>query len=775
MVRRLQISICGAVQGVGFRPFVFRIANELHLAGYIQNTSSGIHIDAEGESDSLESFLLRIKTESPHLATISKIECLDSDPAGYSTFIIRQSLTGKNASALILPDVALCRDCLEEMFDKNNRRYLYPFINCTNCGPRFSIIYSLPYDRKNTSMRDFHMCEECRSEYEDPSDRRFHAQPIACPECGPHVELWDGKGRTIASYHESVLAAVRLLRQGKIIAVKGLGGFQLITDACNDEVINRLRERKHRPRKPFAVMFPDIESIREVCLVSRLEEKELLSVESPILLLRKRDNALQGQTRGKRYFSRPDVSIFIAPDNPYLGIMLPYTPLHHLLMKETGNPLLVTSGNITDEPMCIDEYEALERLNGIADYFLIHNRPILRYVDDSVVRVISDGIMMLRCARGYSPLPLKLTGPRANKTILAAGGQLKNSITINVNDNVLMSQYIGDLMSTQAMESFQSVIRDFEKFYSLRPELVACDLHPDYLSTKYAGSNKDLFMVQHHIAHIASCRADNQIEGRALGISWDGTGYGSDGTIWGGEFFLTDGVRYDHFAQLRKFPLPGGETAVRDPRRSALGVVYEIYGKELWKKQMKLLSYFSEREIGVLKKMLEGNINCIKTSSMGRLFDAAAALTGTSIISTYEGEAASMLEFAADQDEQGFYGYKVEIKDKLNTVDWGMLFEEMLSESSNNISASVIAAKFHNTLVEIINAVAELSGENKIILTGGCFQNIFLLEKAIKRLQANGYTVYRHKRVPPNDGGLSLGQIDYAIKQIQNIKLRRYK
>jgi hydrogenase maturation protein HypF len=620
MKKRLQIIIHGAVQGVGFRPFIFNLAHRMNLHGYVQNNNSGVFIEVEGEAKELSSFLNFIQTEKPPNALIEGMFTEYHNARGFNGFEIKKSPHEDNApSALILPDVAICKDCLKELFDENNRRYLYPFINCTNCGPRFSIIEALPYDRKNTSMKIFPMCPDCRSEYENPYDRRFHAQPNACSRCGPHVELWNNAGKVVLLNTEAIAETSELIKKGKIVALKGLGGFQLIADACNDNVISILRKRKKRDEKPFAIMFPGIEAVRDICLLSSIEENLLLSKESPIVLLRKK--------QGINDRVNP-VSGLVAPGNPYLGVMLPYTPLHHLLLRYTGMPLVATSGNLSEEPMCTDEYEALETLKDIADCFLIHNRPVLRFVDDSVVRVVQGQVMILRRARGYAPLPVILKTSAPHKTVIAVGGQMKNTVAINVGSCCIISQHIGDLANAKAMEGFYKAVGDFQDVYGLKPELTACDLHPDYLSTRYAvNKSAKLIFVQHHMAHIASCMAENNIKGTVLGVAWDGTGYGQDKTVWGGEFFLTNGTDFKHFAQMRKFYLPEAERAALDARRSAIGVLFEIFGPELWEMELKLFRKFSENELEIFSAMLEKKLNCILTSSMGRLFDAASAIT----------------------------------------------------------------------------------------------------------------------------------------------------
>ncbi len=571
LIRRMHIALRGAVQGVGFRPFVFRLASDMKLPGWVLNSPEGVFIEVEGAKDDLDSFLLRLQEEKPPPSFIQSLEFSFLDPAHFNSFEIRSSQLSGAATALVMPDIATCPKCLSEVLDPGDRRYRYPFTNCTHCGPRFTIIDSLPYDRTNTSMKKFEMCPDCRSEYENPNDRRFHAQPNACPVCGPLLEAWDGSGKILSRCNDALLEAVEAIRQGKIVAIKGLGGFHLVADARNDYAVDALRKRKHREAKPFALMYPSIARIKEDCDVAPMELRLLSSSESPIVLLKR--------IRGR---SPQTVSPAVAPNNPYLGVMLPYTPLHHLLMREVGSPIVATSGNLSDEPICIDEREALVRLSGIADLFLVHNRPIVRHVDDSIVRVILGRELVLRRARGYAPLPLRCKGLVSD--ILAVGGHLKNTIAMAVGDNVFVSQHIGDLENSEALEAFQNVIHSFRRLYKIDPVRVVSDLHPDYLSTKFARNyGIPLISIQHHYAHVASCMAENELDGRVLGVSWDGTGYGLDGTIWGGEFLLTDERSFTRIASFRKFRLPGGAAAIKEPRRTALGALYEILGPGVFK------------------------------------------------------------------------------------------------------------------------------------------------------------------------------------------------
>jgi hydrogenase maturation protein HypF len=838
---RLKLVVRGAVQGVGFRPFVFRLATGLQLAGRVNNSPQGVFIEVEGPRATLEKFLLRLEVEKPPRSFIQSLEASWLDAVGFKEFEIRESEAGGDKTALVLPDIATCPDCLREIFDPKNRRYRYPFTNCTNCGPRFSIIESLPYDRVNTSMKSFTMCPQCRAEYDDPRDRRFHAQPNACHVCGPHLELWKSRAGVppapdrrdacptlrLPRDYDALHAAAGAICEGKIVAVKGLGGFHLLVDARNDKAVRLLRKRKHREEKPFALMFPSLGGIKAECEVSLLEERLLRSPESPIILLKKIVNP------------KSQIVNAVAPGNPNLGAMLPYTPLHHLLMAELGFPVVATSGNLSDEPICTDEHEAMERLGGIADVFLVHNRPIVRHVDDSIVRVMLERELVLRRARGFAPLPTHLRSAdcglrlvaredsRLTKipkpelrtpnsdVILAVGAHLKNTVALLIRNQVFISQHIGDLETEQAHAAFRRVIADFEKLYEAKPQIVAADLHPDYLSTRFAReivaqasspaggagcpqpavgamgtSHPTKYVgVQHHIAHVLSCMAENEITPPVLGVSWDGTGYGLDGTVWGGEFFLVAGKSIERIAHLRPFRLPGGEKAVKEPRRTALGLLYEISGDKVFKqKKLAPMAAFSAAEIGALKTMLAKKLNSPPTSSMGRLFDAVASLVNLRQHIRFEGQAAMELEFALEgikTDE----AYELRIADcrlrnaargdtrptktpnsELRTpnsgivLDWSSMIEAILADVKAGVSAGLISAKFHNALVEGIVAVAKRVGQNRVVLSGGCFQNRYLTERAVRRLQAEGFRPYWHQRVPPNDGGIALGQVVAALR-----------
>ena len=748
---RLKIAVRGAVQGVGFRPFVYRLASELTLNGWVFNSAQGVFIEVEGTRDSLREFLLRLEKDKPPRAVVQSLESSFLDATGYRTFEIRETESRGAKATLILPDIAMCADCLDNIVDPTNRRFRYPFTNCTNCGPRFSIIEALPYDRANTSMKKFAMCADCEREYLDPLDRRFHAQPNACPRCGPKLELWNEKGEEIGRNDDALARAAEVIRAGKILALKGIGGFQLIVDARNENAVLRLRGRKHREEKPFAVLHPSLDAVRTDCEVSDLEERLLFSPESPIVLLRRQSAVFPWKST---------VAESVAPRNPNLGVMLPYTPLHHLLMRALEFPVVATSGNLSDEPICTDEHEALKRLNGIADVFLIHDRPIVRQVDDSVVRLMHGRESIMRRARGYAPLPIEFK--EALPTILAVGAHLKNTVALSVDSQIFVSQHIGDLETKEAYSAFREVAAALPGLYEVKIEIVACDLHPDYLSTKYAAElAAPKSGVQHHWAHVAGCMAENELEPPALGVSWDGTGLGLDGTIWGGEFLLANEQSFTRVAHLRQFRLPGGETAIKEPRRCALGLLYEIFGDDLWERD-DFMSTFSKQEMPVLRQLLEKKINAPITSSAGRLFDAVGSLIGLRRRSNFEGQAALELEFAVQPGIGEAYSF--ELKDEVSPciVDWEPMILALLNDIRNHAGVGVMAAKFHNMLTEAILAAARRIGEPKVVLTGGCFQNRYLTERTIDRLIAENFRPYWHQRIPPNDGGIALGQVAAA-------------
>jgi hydrogenase maturation protein HypF len=747
--QRVAIRITGRVQGVGFRPYVYRLAAESELAGWVANTPEGVGIEAEGDAGRLQSFLARLPAELPPLARIDTLSTEPRPPVGERGFRVRLSRAAGPASVCAPPDVATCPACLAEIFDPANRRYRYPFISCTDCGPRWSITAGLPFDRERTAMQRFSLCPACRAEYENPADRRFHAQTQCCPECGPQLSLRDKTGE-LARRDEALRLAAEKLRSGAILALQGIGGFQLLADAGDEAAVLRLRRRKSRPAKPFAVMVESVETARALCEVSDMEQNLLASAAAPIVLLRRRGD---GRT----------IASGVSPDNPWLGVMRAYSPLHHLLLAEFGGPVVCTSGNRSGEPICISEDEARARLADIADLFLVHDRPVLRALDDSVARAVAGREMLLRRARGYEPI-LRLG--RNLPPVLAVGGHLKNTVALAAGDRAVLSQHLGDLDSAEARENFRKTVADLESLFGMAPDRIVTDLHPDYASTRLAETfGKPLIRVQHHHAHVLSCMAEHGLEPPLLGIAWDGVGFGPDGTLWGGEFLRIEPDGYARIARFRPFPLPGGEKAVREPRRAALGLLYASFGAAAFERtDLAPVAAFAPAELRTLARMLARGLNAPLSSGVGRLFDGIAALLGLRQTASFEGEAAMALEFAAERGGTG-NAYPFDLVEAESdawglrwTVDWTPSVPALLKDAAAGRTAEA-AAKFHRTLAEIAAAVAAKAGLTQVVLTGGTFQNRLLTELAVARLEASGFTVHRHRYIPPNDGGLALGQL----------------
>lgn len=763
------------MQGVGFRPFVWRLATELGLAGWVRNDVRGVEAEVEGPDEALDAFRRRVEAEAPPRAVVRSVFAERLPSAGYATFEIRRSDGAGEKVVSVLPDVATCGDCLRELLDPADRRFRYPFLNCTNCGPRFTIVRALPYDRPSTTMAGFALCPECRREYEEPRDRRFHAQPTACPACGPRLALWSASGETLAGEDEALRGAARALLEGQVVAVKGLGGFHLCCDARNAAAVARLRERKVRREKPLALMVRDVAAARALCEVTEAAERWLLSPEAPILLL-------------PRLAGAP-VAANVAPESTRLGLMLPSTPLHHLLLAQVDVPLVATSGNLSDEPIAIDEREALERLSGIADLFLVHDRPVERHADDSVAGIVDGELRLLRRARGFAPLPVPVG--RELPPVLAVGAHLKNAVGLGLGSEVVLSQHVGDLETPEALAAFERVIADLLRLWEAGPVAVAHDLHPDYLSTRWArraaaGDESEgplppailaaaregrlrLFPVQHHHAHLVSCLAENRADGPALGVTWDGTGLGTDGTVWGGEFLLGDASGFARVAALRPFRLPGGDAAVKEPRRPALAMLLDILGDEaLSRTDLAPVASFPESERALLARMVATGTRSPMTTSAGRLFDAVAALLGLHPRAGFEGQAAMALEALADPSERGTYPFPLlpPSADGPATLDWGPLLLALLEEGAKGVSPALRSARFHNALVDGIAAAARRAGAPRVALSGGCFQNRLLLERTRARLAADGFEVLVHRLVPPNDGGIALGQVLVAAAAI---------
>lgn len=757
--RRLRITVRGVVQGVGFRPFVYRAARDESLSGWVLNEADAVRIEVQGGAGPLERFLHVLQYGHPPQARIDSLDVGELPPESVVPsplgFEIRKSTGQAEPRPTIPADLATCGECLQEIFDPHQRRYRYPFTNCTNCGPRWSIIRQLPYDRPRTSMHDFRMCRDCQAEYQHPGDRRFHAQPIACPRCGPRLTLLDNSGRPLAEGDLALRQAASEVCAGRILALHGLGGFQLVVDATSEAAVQRLRDRKRRPDKPLAIMLSNLDEIRQRCQVSEAEAAALQSAAAPILLLDRRQVPP----------SVGDVASSVAPGNPQLGVMLPYTPLHHLLLADAARPLICTSGNLSDEPMAITAADALQRLGPIADCVLTHDRPIVRPVDDSVGRVISGGLQILRRARGYAPLPIRLR--RELPTILAVGGHLKNAVALSLGSAVVMTPHIGDLDTALSVDVHRRAIEDLVRFFGVTPQAVACDLHPDYASTRYAEHlaaawDVPLIPIQHHHAHVAAGIAEHGLEGPVLGIAWDGTGYGTDRTVWGGEVLLCKGDRFVRVAHLRTFPLPGGDQAAREPRRSALGLLYEMLGPSA---ADVACPWFTAEDLRLLLAALKRPKLFPRTSSLGRLFDAVAALCGLPARVTFEGQAAMALEFAAGASLNDAYPLPLQARGPA-ILDWEPLVRAILADRTANISVAVISARFHNALADTAVTAARAADCPQVVLTGGCFQNALLTNLVRQRLAAAGFQVYHHQEVPPGDGGIALGQILVAARQL---------
>jgi hydrogenase maturation protein HypF len=752
--RRLQVN--GIVQGVGFRPFVYQLAARYGLKGEVANTSAGVSIRIEGPAESLVAFEKDLAAKSPPLAHIVEIQSRPHPLQNYTDFRITSSRGESVMATLISPDVAVCDDCLREMFDPADRRYHYPFINCTNCGPRYTIIDDIPYDRPKTSMRHFTMCPLCQAEYDDPLNRRFHAQPNACPACGPQISLWDSRRQPIRTA-DPIAAAAELIRQGKILAVKGLGGFHLAVDALNAQAVARLRQRKLREEKPFAVMSPDMAAIQRYALIEPAEESLLRSIQRPIVLLEKTPSHCLADE--------------VAPRNRYVGAMLPYTPLHHLLLRCGFTALVMTSGNRSEEPIAIANDDAFERLADIADAFLIHDRDIYLRSDDSVVRQAAGAARFLRRSRGYVPVPVFLK--QALPPILACGAELKNTVCLTKGGQAFVSQHIGDLENLATYEFFQKTIDHMQRILAVRPELIACDLHPDYLSTRWADEQADIpkVRVQHHHAHIVSCMAEHRIEGSVIGLSCDGTGYGPDGTVWGGEVLIADAAGFERAAHLSCVPMPGSAAAIREPWRMAVSYLDDAYGEGFGSLDLPVLRKAGVDQVNVIRKMIAKRINSPLTSSLGRLFDGVAAIAGLRSRVSYEGQAAMELEMAARSDAVALYEYAVD-GDGPWRVPPAPIVRGVVADVRNECPVSMISVKFHNTVIALLADLCErvrrVHGLTRVVLSGGVFQNARLMTGLIPALEARGFEVFSHRLVPTNDGGIALGQAVIAAKSVEH-------
>jgi hydrogenase maturation protein HypF len=780
-LRGASIHITGVVQGVGFRPFVYGLASRLKLNGWVRNTSAGVDIEVDGTGEALTTFVRALREEAPPLACIDDLRVEARAPNGFSAFEILHSRGLPDAAQPLSPDVGVCPDCLRELFDPRDRRYRYPFVNCTNCGPRFTIIQDIPYDRPTTTMAAFPLCPECAAEYADPLNRRFHAQPVACPACGPRVWLEIRGSENSPILHSPIERARRLLAEGKIVAVKGLGGFHLACDATNAAAVSELRRRKLRVDKPFAVMMPSLSAVEAHCAVSGDERALLESPARPVVILRRR--------AGSR------ISREVAPGQDTLGVMLPYTPLHYLLLEpapDFPDALVMTSGNLSDEPIAADNAEARQRLSGLADAFLVHNRAIHVRCDDSVVAarhspftdrcsLVTDRrslpTLFIRRSRGYAPAPLRL--PWSAPPLLAAGAELKNTFCLTRDQYAILSHHIGDLENYETLRAFEAGVAHFERLFRVRPQAIAYDLHPDYLATRYALARAEreglpAIGVQHHHAHIAACLADNGLAGErpVIGIAFDGTGYGDDGAIWGGEFLVADYARYTRVLHLDYIPMPGGDLAVREPWRLALAWL-ERAGLE-WSDDLPPTQYAARHthspipNLELLRRQIRTGLNSPPTSSLGRLFDAVSALAGVRQAVNYEAQAAIELEALADPHESGAYPF--EIRD--GVIDPRPMIRALVSDVRAGAPVGRIAARFHNGLALLTyracRSLREQSGIADVALSGGVWQNVTLLQKTAGVLQKDRFTVYVHRQAPPNDGGLALGQAAIAAQRVRN-------
>jgi hydrogenase maturation protein HypF len=753
-ISQRKLRVTGIVQGVGFRPFVYRLARDHHLAGWVCNTSAGVEIQVEGAAPAVDSFVRQLSADAPPLARIDAILPLAAEPWGREGFCILESQDLAATEAVIPADVSTCGDCFREIMDPEDRRFHYPFSNCTHCGPRFTIIRQVPYDRPQTTMAAFVMCPQCREEYVNPEDRRFHAEPTACPRCGPRVRLEENSGQV---EEDALQAAGCLLWAGKIVAVKGLGGFHLAADARNTEALLTLRHRKGRVAKPFAVMVRDLEEAELLGKLGDLERSLLLSPERPIVLVRRRENG--------------PASLQVAPGNNYLGLMLPYTPLHMLLFEYAPPALVMTSGNLSEEPLEFTNEGARTRLTALTDALLLHNRDIQVPCDDSVVRPVAGAaVIPIRRARGFVPRPVRL--PLETPPVLGVGAEQKNTFCLAWGRTAVLSQHIGDLDTAETYDYYRQAIRHFAALCRQEPLVIAHDLHPQYLSTRYAREQEGvrLLGVQHHHAHIAACLAENGRPEKCLGIALDGAGYGTDGTVWGGEILaadLADFTRAGHLAAVR---LPGGDAAVRDPRRLAAAYLHAAYGEGFEAAANRLDLNFSPFEWQVLKRQLETGLNSPLTSSAGRLFDAVAAALGVCRVRTYEGQPAVELEMVAAADEEGFYPVLLDQQGETLVLDTPALFREVMEDYWSGTGVNKIAARFHNSLVRLLTTacvrVRENTGLELTALSGGVFQNALIFQKLGGSLEEQGFEVLCHTQAPPNDGGVSLGQVAVAAARL---------
>lgn len=742
MIRKF-ITVKGIVQGVGFRPYVYKLALVNNLYGWVKNTTKGVLIDIQGDKNSVENFILELKKNPPQLSKIKSIEIIDKKVKSYLSFNIYSSSKETNGITIMSPDIGICNDCIKDIKDNGNRRYRFPFTNCTNCGPRYSIIKELPYDRNKTTMANFIMCSECLKEYTNPLDRRFHSQPNSCPKCGPKYELLDNSYNNIST-KDAIKYTIELIKKNKIIGIKGIGGFHLVCNATNVKIIEKLRRRKIRPAKPFAVMMKNIETIKKYCIVSSKEEEILSSEKKPIVILKAKDNNLPNN---------------IAPDNKYLGVMLPYAPIHYLLFDDELEVLIMTSANSSNVPI-IYKNEEINKLENIVDYFLIHNRDINVPQDDSVVQVINDSIRVLRNGRGYSPIHINMYD--VNDTV-ACGSYLKNTIAISRDDNVFISQYNGDIKDIEAYNRFNNSIEYFKKIYNIKPKIIAKDMHPLNWSNDYTINDAEVKFVQHHHAHIVSCMVENQTKEKVIGVAFDGIGYGLDKNIWGGEFLLCDYSSCNRVGHLNYKKMPGGDMATKEPWRMAVSYLNNIFNEN----DIKNFLEFNNLDVNLIIKMISNNINSPDCSSMGRFFDAVSAIIGLISNITYEGEGAILLEnFATDVKDDLVYKYSIYEDSNVFIINTDKIIVDIVEDMKNHVDKKIIAKRFHNTVTDftlhMCNLISKKYSIKKVALSGGVFQNRILLTEVYNKLITSGYIVYTHKLIPCNDSGISLGQLVIA-------------
>lgn len=746
LIHAKYIEITGIVQGVGFRPFVYRLAKKYGLKGEVLNTSFGVSVFVEGELDQIRLFSKKIQSEAPDHSLIDTIKIKNMNIQGFSDFSITRSQKTPGASSFISPDISICPECCHELLQKDDRRYSYPFINCTNCGPRFTIIEKTPYDRPNTSMKAFTMCKTCQAEYDNPSNRRFHAQPNACEKCGPDIFIYDKKSELIPS-EKPIEMITELLKEGSIIAIKGLGGFHIATLAENSVSISLLRKRKKRPEKPFAIMAKNIESISHFASINPHEKQLLISKERPIVLLKKRT--------GFSWLEN------IAPNNKYIGVMLPYTPLHFLIMEQQKSALVMTSGNRSGHPIVTHNGDAFKYLSDIADFYLIHNREIYQKCDDSICKIIHRKTTVIRRSRGYTPTPvyLKQNAPH----ILGCGGELKNTFCLMKNKYAFMSQHIGDLKNLETFNFYKQSISHFQNVLNIHPEIVVHDMHPDYLSSRYAMDQIDVEItaVQHHHAHIVSCMAENGIDGPVIGLAFDGTGFGEDGKIWGGEVLLSDRHSFIREAHLSYIPMPGNNAAVKEPYRMAVSYLFKTFGKTFPHLPLPVFENILKDKTEPLIQIISKKINSPDTSSMGRLFDGVSSIIGLRNFSTYEGQAAMELETVADENVSSYYKFEYTAGEP-RIISTQPIIRGIVEDIQNCRKISEISGKFHNTLVHIFlnicNDIRKEKQTNRVVLSGGVFQNSILLKGMVSALEKNNFKVFTHSKIPTGDGGLALGQ-----------------